>query len=76
MTGMRVGNRKLRARAERLGELVTGRPAPQVAAALDASGNDVRVAILMLARALDERAARARLEEAGGVLRAALEDVP
>jgi N-acetylmuramic acid 6-phosphate etherase len=76
MTGMRVGNEKLRARAERMGELVTGRPAAQVAEALDASGNDVRVAILMLARGLDERAARARLEEAGGVLRSAMEEVP
>lgn len=76
MTGMRVGNQKLRARAERVGELVTGRPRAEVADALDASGNDVRVAILMLARGLDERAARARLGEAGGVLRAAIEDAP
>jgi N-acetylmuramic acid 6-phosphate etherase len=74
MTGMRVGNEKLRARAERMGELVTGRPRPEVSEALDASGNDVRVAILMLAHGLDERAARARLAEAGGVLRAAIED--
>jgi N-acetylmuramic acid 6-phosphate etherase len=73
MTGMRVGNDKLRARAERLGELVTGRPRADVADALDASGNDVRVAILMLAGELDERAARERLVEAGGVLRTAIE---
>jgi N-acetylmuramic acid 6-phosphate etherase len=74
MTGMRVGNDKLRARAERIGELVTGRPPEQVAQALDASGNDVRVAILMLVHGLDERAARARLEETGGVLRTAMEE--
>jgi N-acetylmuramic acid 6-phosphate etherase len=73
MTGMRVGNEKLRARAERIGELVTGRPRAEVADALDASDHDVRVAILMLARGLDEQTARARLAEAGGVLRAAIE---
>jgi N-acetylmuramic acid 6-phosphate etherase len=76
MTGMRVGNQKLRARAERVGEAVTGRPRAQVADALDAAGNDVRVAIVMLARDLGEPAARARLEEAGGVLRAAIEGAP
>ena len=73
MTGMRVGNEKLRARAERIGELVTGRPRAEVADALDASDHDVRVAILMLARGLDEQTARVRLAEAGGVLRAAIE---
>jgi N-acetylmuramic acid 6-phosphate etherase len=73
MTGMRVGNEKLRERAERLGELVTGRTRSEVADALDTCGNDVRVAILMLAGALDEQAARARLEKTGGVLRAAIE---
>jgi N-acetylmuramic acid 6-phosphate etherase len=76
MTGMRVGNEKLRARAERVGELVTGRPQAEVAAALDASGNDVPVAILMLACGLDEAAARTRLAEAGGVLRSAIQGAP
>ena len=73
MTGMRVGNEKLRARAERIGELVTGRPREEVADALDASGDDVRIAILMLAHGLDEPTAREQLAEAGGVLRAAIE---
>jgi N-acetylmuramic acid 6-phosphate etherase len=75
MTGMRVGNRKLRARAEQVGELITGRPRADVAEALDACSNDVRIAILMLVRGLDERAAQARLAEAKGVLRTAIGDL-
>jgi N-acetylmuramic acid 6-phosphate etherase len=73
MTGVRVGNEKLRARAERIGELVTGRPRAEVAKALDASDGDLRVAILMVALKVDEQAAQARLAEAGGVLRVAIE---
>jgi N-acetylmuramic acid 6-phosphate etherase len=65
-------NEKLRARVRRIVELATGAAPAHVEAALDASGGEAKVAIVMLLADLDAAAARARLERAGGVVREAL----
>jgi N-acetylmuramic acid 6-phosphate etherase len=73
MTSMRVANDKLRGRAVRLCVAATGCDDEAARAALAAAGDDVSLAIVMLARDLDADAARALLERTGGALRAALE---
>jgi N-acetylmuramic acid 6-phosphate etherase len=72
MTSMRVANAKLRDRAVRICVSATGCSEPAAQAALVAAGDDIAVAILMLARNADPATARARLEGTGGNLRAAL----
>jgi N-acetylmuramic acid 6-phosphate etherase len=64
-------NDKLRARVRRIVELATGATGPEAAAALEASGGDAKVAIVMLLADLDASAARGRLAAAGGVVRKA-----
>lgn len=73
MTSMRVANAKLRDRAVRVCRAATGCAEPAARGALAAADDDVAVAIVMLARGVDASAARARLDAAGGALRAALE---
>ncbi len=66
-------NDKLRARVRRIVGLASGASDELVDGALDDADGDAKVAILTLRTGLDVEAARARLEETGGVLRRALE---
>ncbi len=66
-------NEKLHARVRRIVQLATGADPDQVAAALDASDGEAKVAIVMLLADVDAANARARLAHAGGVVRKALE---
>ena len=65
-------NDKLRTRVRRIVRLATGADAEQVETALDASGGDAKVAIVMLLARTDAAAARERLALADGVVRRAL----
>jgi N-acetylmuramic acid 6-phosphate etherase len=65
-------NDKLRARQRRLLVQATGAPEEQCAAALAATGGDLRVALVTLLSGVDPAAARAALDRSGGVVRAAL----
>jgi N-acetylmuramic acid 6-phosphate etherase len=73
MIDVRTTNHKLRERARRIVQQITPATRDEAAAALDASGNDIRVAALMLARHEPADMAAARLHDAGGNLRTALE---
>jgi N-acetylmuramic acid 6-phosphate etherase len=66
-------NEKLRERVRTIVGNATGAPRDRVDAALEASGGDAKVAIVMLELDVDGRTARARLDGAGGVVRRALE---
>ncbi len=66
-------NEKLRARVRRIVELATGASGPEVAAALEASGGEAKVAIVMLLADADAATARERLTDADGVVRRALD---
>ncbi|HYC77600.1 MAG TPA: N-acetylmuramic acid 6-phosphate etherase [Planctomycetota bacterium] len=70
MVGVVAGNAKLRARAARLTAQITGADAAAVERALAEARGDVRVACVMLKRGVDAAEASARLERAGGSLRA------
>jgi N-acetylmuramic acid 6-phosphate etherase len=65
-------NAKLRARVRRIVELATEASPEDVDAALDGSGGDAKVAIVMLLAGTDAATARQRLTGAGGVVRKAL----
>jgi N-acetylmuramic acid 6-phosphate etherase len=66
-------NRKLRARALRLTQLVSGASWEAAEKALRESGGRVKVAAYMLARGVDVTRAEDALEKSGGSLRGALE---
>lgn len=72
MVDLRATNAKLRRRALRLTQRATGADADTAAAALQASGQHVKLAIVMLRAGLDAPAAQARLAAAQGSVRAAL----
>ena len=72
MVDVQASNEKLRARARRAVGLATGSSEEEVDAALVAADGDVKVAIVSLAAGVDAKTARARLVEAGGVVRQAL----
>ena len=72
MVDLRVTNDKLAARATRIVMQATGCTAAEAQEALAAAGGQVKPAILILLTGLAPHAASARLEAAGGVLRAAL----
>lgn len=72
MVDMRATNAKLEARAKRIVMLATGRPLEDVEKALAEAGNDTKVAILSLLADIPADAARTRLAETQGILRAAL----
>jgi len=72
MVDVRPTNEKLVRRAQRLVVLVTGVSEEEAARLFEASGRDVKLAILMGLTGLDAERARARLAEAGGVLRQAV----
>lgn len=73
MIDVRATNHKLRDRARRIVQQITSASRDEATAALAASGNDIRVAALMLARHEPADTAAARLHDAGGNLRTALE---
>ncbi len=72
MVDVVTANAKLRGRAARMVQEVTGRSADQVEAALGQAGGSAKVAILMLRCGIDAGAAGARLSAAGGDLAVAL----
>lgn len=74
MVDLNPSNRKLVARAIRIVMQTTGCAAPQARQALDRTGNDVKLAILVTITGLDVEAARAALLKAGGFLRKAISD--
>jgi N-acetylmuramic acid 6-phosphate etherase len=73
MVDLRVTNAKLRDRALRIIERVTGAARPEADAALRAAGSDVRVAIVMLSHSSTVEEAQERLAVHAGRLRDALE---
>lgn len=74
MVDVRVTNAKLRDRARRIVEQAAGVDAAAAAEALDAAGEDAKLAVAMLRGGLTADEARARLAAAGGHLRRALGD--
>lgn len=72
MVDVRATNEKLRARAHRIVALATGAPDEEVAAALRATGGEVKPAVLVVAAGVDAGTAARLLEKSGGHLRAAL----
>ena len=76
MVDVVASNAKLRNRARSAVVIATGAAEPEVDAALEATGGDVKVAIVSLLAGLSATEAQARLEAAGGVVRQALEQDP
>lgn len=72
MVNLRPTNAKLVDRAERIIAAATGVDHPTAAQLLQASGNEVKIAILMARLNLDAAAARAKLDAAGDILSRAL----
>jgi N-acetylmuramic acid 6-phosphate etherase len=72
MVDVVASNAKLRARARRAVALATGAGDEGVDAALEASGGDVKVAIVSLLAGVDAAVAQARLVAANGIVRRAL----
>ena len=66
-------NEKLRGRARRIVQTVTGAPEDEVAEALEAAEGSARVAIISLLAGLSPDEARARLAETGGDIRPVLD---
>ncbi|MEU6859763.1 N-acetylmuramic acid 6-phosphate etherase [Glycomyces sp. NPDC046736] len=73
MVDMRVANSKLAARAVRMIREITGAGAPEAEAALAASGDHVKTAVVMLELGIDAPEAKARLKKAEGRLSKALQ---
>jgi N-acetylmuramic acid 6-phosphate etherase len=73
MAGMRVANAKLRGRAVRICVQAAGCTEADAAAALEAAGNDLPTAVVMLLAGVDAAEARGRLERSGGAVRVAAE---
>lgn len=73
MVDLRATNGKLRERAVRIVQTVTGADRERAEAALQRAGLDAKLAILIVARDLDVDEARQRLTAAHGRLRTALE---
>jgi N-acetylmuramic acid 6-phosphate etherase len=74
MVGVSPENTKLRERARRNLVIASGAAEADVDAALEAAGNDGRVALVSLLAGVEPDVARERLAEAGGSVRAALEE--
>lgn len=74
MVDLRPSNKKLVARAIRIVMQTAGCTAAQAKQALDSTGNDVKLAILVAITGMDVEAARAALGRAGGFLRKAISD--
>ncbi|HOZ46519.1 MAG TPA: N-acetylmuramic acid 6-phosphate etherase [Candidatus Hydrogenedentes bacterium] len=73
MVNVRPVNAKLRDRAERIVQAVTGIPRAEARAALDGAGYRIGIAAIMVRKQLDATAAEDVLKRAGGSLRAALD---
>jgi N-acetylmuramic acid 6-phosphate etherase len=73
MVDVAAANEKLRARVHRIVRTATGASSDEVDAALDAADGDAKVAIVALLAGVDAPAARARLEQADGNVRLALQ---
>jgi N-acetylmuramic acid 6-phosphate etherase len=73
MTSMRAANDKLRDRAARVCMAAAGCDQDAARAALSAAGDDVSLAVVMLARGVDAQRGRVLLERARGALRGALD---
>jgi N-acetylmuramic acid 6-phosphate etherase len=76
MVDLVPSNEKLRARARSIVRDATGVPAEKAGDALARSGGDPKVAIVSLLTGADPDEARRRLDDAGGVVRRALEPAP
>ncbi len=74
MVGVQARNDKLRRRAARIVQEITGVTATQAADALAAASGDTAVALVMLVRGVEPAVARARLHATGGYVRNALAD--
>ncbi|ROQ97349.1 N-acetylmuramic acid 6-phosphate etherase [Streptomyces sp. 2132.2] len=72
MVDLRASNEKLRARSRRIVALATGAPDEEIEAALDATGGEVKQAVLVLLGDVDGPAAAELLTAAHGHLREAL----
>ncbi len=72
MVNVQPGNRKLKARARRIIEKITGASSERAAELLDLSGNNVRVAIVMDNKGVPRDEAERLLAAAGGRIREAL----
>ncbi|MFB6809325.1 N-acetylmuramic acid 6-phosphate etherase [Streptomyces sp. NPDC056387] len=72
MVDLRASNEKLRARSRRIVALATGAPDEEIEAALDATGGEVKQAVLVLLGAVDGPTAAGLLTTANGHLREAL----
>jgi N-acetylmuramic acid 6-phosphate etherase len=75
MVDLRANNEKLRDRAARIVSEITGAPSASARLALEVSGWETKVAVLMVAGRIDVDEARSRLHGAHGRLRPALEAV-
>src|SRR5262249_33624272 len=73
MVSLDPANEKLQARARTIVAQATGAANGEVEEALAAAGGDAKVAIVSLLTGLDAAAAAAKLAEADGVVRRALE---
>jgi N-acetylmuramic acid 6-phosphate etherase len=73
MVDVVAGNEKLRARARRIVQTVTGAGPEEADEALAASDGSAKVAIVSLLTGIDAAEARSRLEASGGDIRPALE---
>lgn len=74
MVDLRASNDKLRERAVRIVCTITGEPRSAAVAALEQTGYAVKPAVVLLVFGVSASQAQARLDRAGGHLRAALED--
>jgi N-acetylmuramic acid 6-phosphate etherase len=72
MVDVQATNEKLRARAQRIVQLATGSPIPEVERALADAGGNAKVAIVSLLAGLDAESARLQLEGANDNVREAL----
>jgi N-acetylmuramic acid 6-phosphate etherase len=73
MVNVQPTNKKLEDRARRIIELAAAVTAERAAELLEESGRSVRTAIVMEKKKVSREAAEARLREAGGKIREALE---
>ena len=72
MVDLQITNQKLQDRALRIIENATGATRSEAAAALEASGQEVKVAILMILLHIDADKARERLQASANRIRQAL----
>jgi N-acetylmuramic acid 6-phosphate etherase len=73
MVDVAAANEKLRARVQRIVRTATGASPEEVDAALESADGDAKVAIVALLAGVDAATARARLEQADGNVRLALQ---